>query len=219
VLEAYNSSNSSGSWLDKHEVDYSEFLFNLGIGLDALMRSRSNDRVWVDNSPENLLIADDLLLMFPDALIINVVRDPREVCASMLLSGFNREPWSTDLDEAISTWKHYASIGTDLKSRHPDGIAEVMHRDMVHQPDELATALAALLKIPSGDSIANFLQEKRINSSYDARSRLADASGAAVSASRERRRQFLDENSDYILTRCEPYAELFGFHRDLKVEA
>ena len=207
-------STHAGSWLDKHEVTYEQFLKYLGKGLNDLMLSRSGAAEWVDNSPENLLAADDLLLMFPSAVFVYVIRDPRQVCASMLLSGFDREPWSHDLDEAIATWNHYAATGLSLESKWPGRVLRVMHHQMVHHPDSVASTLARFLNVPDASPIEFFLRSERVNSSYASTSKLAQQDGTLISASEDQRQTFWDQNASHVLARCQRNAKAFGFCGD-----
>ena len=211
VHDVFEACRLEGSWLDTHEVPYCEFLSSIGSGLNSLMLSRSNHLQWLDNSPENLLVADDLLMMFPEAVVIHVIRDPREVCASMMLSGFEREAWSYDIDEAIATWKYYMETGQSLRARHPDRVMEVMHARMLQDPDALASEISKFLTLKNARPIAQFLRTECVNSSYDASSKLTHPGGKSISASRQQRETFLNEKADYILSHSQPYADDFGF--------
>src|SRR6185437_484750 len=67
LRNAWSESLGAGSWLDVHSVSVDEFVTHAGAGFDRLMRSRSEGLHWVDGSPENLLVAEPLLLMFGEA--------------------------------------------------------------------------------------------------------------------------------------------------------
>lgn len=47
-------------------------------------RDSRSERYWVETTPLNIAQADRLLQLFPNALFINMVRDPRDVIASLL---------------------------------------------------------------------------------------------------------------------------------------
>jgi hypothetical protein len=47
-------------------------------------RDSGSERYWVETTPLNIAQADKLLHLFPNALFINMVRDPRDVIASLL---------------------------------------------------------------------------------------------------------------------------------------
>jgi hypothetical protein len=166
LSEVHARSSGGGSWLDTHRVSRAEFLQYIGVGLDRLMRERSGGLQWVDGSPENLLVAEELFAMFPNALVVNLVRAPEAVCFSMLMSGFS-EDWAVDIDAAIRTWRHYIRAGLELNQAHPDRVLLVRQEEMVTAPQEVAAKLGERLRLDTVDSIASFLISGRINSSFD----------------------------------------------------
>jgi hypothetical protein len=174
IHKAYAVSSHPGSWLDRHEVSASEFLFHLGAGLGRMMRSRSQGRDWVDGSPENILVGDDLLEMYPDAVMIHVVRDPRAVCSSMLASGFEPD-WARDLGAAIKTWLHYAGAGLRLEKARPGRVLRIKQEDMAGNTLVVADRLRDCLKLENADPIREFLATRRVNSSYDRASYVHDS--------------------------------------------
>ena len=76
------SERPDGGWLQKNQVDYPEFAQFIGIGIDALFRSRSKDLIWVDQTPGHTLMADILKDMFPFARFVHIIRDGRAVVNS-----------------------------------------------------------------------------------------------------------------------------------------
>ncbi len=50
----------------------------------ALQDDAGDEKYWVETTPMNIPTADKLLLLFPSALFITMVRDPRDVIASLL---------------------------------------------------------------------------------------------------------------------------------------
>jgi hypothetical protein len=50
----------------------------------ALQYEAGSEKYWVETTPMNIPTADKLLKLFPDALFITMVRDPRDVIASLL---------------------------------------------------------------------------------------------------------------------------------------
>ena len=175
VSGCFERSSSAGSWLERHAVSFAEFLEHLGMGLDRLMTSRSKGLRWIDGSPENILVGEQLLQMFPRAQVIHVVRDPRAVCRSMLSSGFPPE-WARNLKAAIRTWHHYVKAGAALADACPDRVTEIRQEEMLGEPNVVAAKLAARLSLEAPDHIARFLATKTVNSSFD-RSSQAEPSG------------------------------------------
>lgn len=50
----------------------------------ALQYQAGSERYWVETTPMNIPMADKLLKLFPNSLFITMVRDPRDVIASLL---------------------------------------------------------------------------------------------------------------------------------------
>ena len=161
-----DSRRQPGSWLDVHAVSLNEFLACMGTGLDRMMRSRSEGLNWVDGSPENLLVAEQLLCMFGEAYLFHVVRDPRSVCRSMLASGFV-EPWAQDLGAAIDLWKHYVAAGLGIARVFPGRVTLIRQEDMRTAPAATAELIGRRLGLADVDPIRAFLAGKTINSSFD----------------------------------------------------
>ena len=105
--------------------------------------------------------------------------------------------------------------GQSAKSRHPERVLEVINARMRNNPDEVAAEIASFLRIADGTPIARFLTSERVNSSYDAASKLPDAGGRVTASSKEDRERFLQENARYILEHCEPYASQYYFWQSL----
>lgn len=166
LSDIHARSSADGSWLNVHQVSYREFLVRIGEGLDGMIRARSKGLHWVDGSPENLLVGEELLTMYPTAKIVQVVRDPAAVCLSMLTSGF-QETWASDLKIAIETWCHYAQVGLDLVRAFPNRVLLIRHHDMMRHPQAVATELGRRLCLTDVKEIASFLENTRINSSLD----------------------------------------------------
>jgi hypothetical protein len=163
---AHAKSSGEGSWIATHEVSGDEFLGHIGAGLDRLMQSRADGRQWVDGSPENILVGQQLLRMYPRAHMFHMVRDPLAVCLSMLTSGF-AEPWASDLDEAIGVWKHYVATGLELAAAFPDRVTQIHQEDMRADPAGVAEEIGRRLGLAEVDAVAAFLANETINSSTD----------------------------------------------------
>ena len=71
------------SFLASSEVGRAEFLGFLGLGVNALYTSRSGGLRWVDPTPLNTIMVEDLADLFPGAVFLNLVRDGRSVVRSI----------------------------------------------------------------------------------------------------------------------------------------
>jgi hypothetical protein len=210
IAQAYATSAGQGSWLSRHEVAFAEFLGYLGTGFDALMRSRSGGRQWVDGSPENVLVGEELLTMFPDGQFILLVRDPRAVCRSMLTSGFDT-PWARDPAEAILTWNHYCRIGLALQEAYPGRVLLVRQEVMRGAPSSVAAAIAARLSLADGTPIEKFLTTQRVNSSFDKSSYASESPYRSTEAPVLAEDEFVSRYGAMIADGTRDMAERLGY--------
>lgn len=165
-----NAHRSTDGWLVQQQVGWEEFAACVLSGLQRLFESRAGGRRWVDSSPENVLIAEDLAALFPTAHFLHLGRDGRAVVSSMLRCGFS-QPWAQDFDEACRTWVHYVTRGIHAQAAMGERILTLSHRWLVEDTDPVCRAMLHFLGAPAHPDPARFLHTQRINSSYDAESR------------------------------------------------
>jgi hypothetical protein len=89
--------------------------------------------------------------LYPDALFLNIVRDPRAVVSSLLAVG--RESWGKggpqDLQEAAMFWRSSVRIGRDeLAGLGPDFL-EIRYEDLSADPDAVLARVYQWLAIPT----------------------------------------------------------------------
>jgi Sulfotransferase family len=120
-------------WLLRHDVGQEEFLNYLGLGLNALVTSKSGGLRWIDKTPANTLVVDLVAQLFPEASFLHILRDGRRVVHSMThfmnaldpsrrdgLATSGRLPtWTTDFREACRTWQLFVTRATDFEATSP----------------------------------------------------------------------------------------------------
>lgn len=183
-------------WLAFHRMGFPEFCAHLGRGIDAVFASRAAGLRWVDSTPAHTLMLAELPLLLPNLKFLHVLRDGREVVASMLHSGFG-EAWSDDFDVACRTWRHFALYGLEFEQAFPDRVLRVDHASLVAEPKEECARMLRFLGSPPHDGPACFLSEQRVNSSYDNAS-IADVK-IAKGTGRLRRPAWLDWSDAQIV--------------------
>ncbi|MFE9451621.1 sulfotransferase family protein [Streptomyces sp. NPDC006739] len=168
-------------WLAMQGVTREEFLRSLGAGIDALFRSRTDGRRWIDHTPPYVFIADILADMFPTAHFIHIIRDGRRVVDSMI--NFGKRPdahdgegvelplWATDFNEACLTWASSVRAGLEFCSRFPGRARTVVSEDLTARPEAEFAMLLRFLGLPYEPGPAQWLSTHRINSSYQASDR------------------------------------------------
>ncbi|MSP00083.1 MAG: hypothetical protein EXR07_03380 [Acetobacteraceae bacterium] len=77
LYDTYRACAEEGAWLRTNAVSYPEFLAALGDGIGRLFQGRAGKKRWVDSSPENALLIEELLYMFPDAAFVGMLQSSR----------------------------------------------------------------------------------------------------------------------------------------------
>jgi hypothetical protein len=72
---------------------------------------------WVEMTPANALRARELLRMFPDARVVHVTRDGRDVACSVVGRGWGPD----DLDEALDWWAERYGKAVEAMAALPAG--------------------------------------------------------------------------------------------------
>lgn len=161
-----NYNRGDGGWLQANAVSYAEFAASLGLGVDRLFLSRSGGRRWIDQTPGHTLIAHELAIMFPNARFVHIIRDGRAVVRSMLRSEFPVS-WASAFDEACLTWSHYVRVGAQFARSHADRCIEIRQEDLPRDPQGVMSRVFTFLDAHDWRPASEFLQQGRINSSFE----------------------------------------------------
>ena len=166
------------SWLRAQEVDRAEFLGFLGLGVNALYSSRSEGRRWVDPTPLNTLMVNDLSAMVPGAYFIHIVRDGRNVVRSMRrfrqtveelrgpIPSDEMSAWTRDFREACATWVNHVETALRFEQAHPQRCVTVRNEDLAAEPYAGFGRIHRFLGVAADDGPAEFFDTTRINSSF-----------------------------------------------------
>lgn len=133
----------------------SEFLDTVrGLGREVIARiAEPGARVVVEKTPDHALWGDELLQLFPDARILHVVRDPRDVCSSLLAAGrdwgSHWAPRSTY--EAASRWNRYVEAARGIRPGGGDLRLEVRYEDLHADPESELGRMMEWLELEHGD--------------------------------------------------------------------
>lgn len=104
---------------------------------DLYAESRQKPR-WGDKTPKNLYAVEDIFAKFPDAKIVVVVRDCRDVVMSMQNADFSR---STHVLAALR-WQKDAERGRELIEKYGDRVFILKYEDLLENPEkEIKTTL------------------------------------------------------------------------------
>jgi hypothetical protein len=199
-------------FLRREAVTREEFLVYVGMGVNALITSRSEGRRWIDHTPLYTLIADTLAEVFPGASFIHILRDGRDVVNSMLnFAGSVRDPavarfidqrvgWATEMRGACEAWRDHVEAAVSFCDRHTDRATVVRYEDLVGAPQAAFGKIHHFLAIADEQGPARFLTSRRINSSFGERPRLS--TGELWETWAEERRRTFAEVAGPTMLRC-----------------
>jgi tetratricopeptide (TPR) repeat protein len=107
-----------------------------------MLRAASRDRL-TDKTPSNFRHIGLICQLFPDAPVVCMHRDPRDVALSIYTRRFpDGYPYATDLDDIA----HYHAVFLQLmdcwRERYPARILDIAYEQLVREPEEYSQRLA-----------------------------------------------------------------------------
>jgi len=106
-------------------------------------RRREGRPYFIDKNPSNFLHVGMIRAIFPNAKIINVVRDTLDNAMSMFKQYFHRgNDFSYSLQAIVFYWQGYITLMRHWDALYPGGVLHVSYESLVHDPD---TKIAQLL--------------------------------------------------------------------------
>ncbi len=124
---------------------------SLAVLLDGLVAAfarrveKPEASIWIDHTPGNIRHASSLLALYPDARIINIVRDGRGVAASVLPLdwGPNR------MADAAPWWASHVAMGLALAERYgEERVCTVRFEELVSAPETTLPRLCRFIDTP-----------------------------------------------------------------------
>jgi hypothetical protein len=106
---------------------------------------------WADNTPNHLLYIAQIKATIPNALIIHIIRDGRDVAMSLHRSDWGwqgyRFPWDREHGLLVSAlyWEWIVRRGRTCGRRLGSDYLEVRYEDLVRQPRETLKVLSAFI--------------------------------------------------------------------------
>ena len=177
-----------GAFLTHEKIDRAELLGHLGVGVNALYTSRSEDRRWIDHTPSNTLLVGVLGDLFPSAVFLHVLRDGRQVVDSMInfltampderRASFEQAGWTIpwlDFTVACETWRDHVETASAFAGRQPDRCLTVVHGQLVADPQKAYSEIFEFLDVSFEEPPVRYAESLRINTSFPARGGQATA--------------------------------------------
>jgi hypothetical protein len=114
--------------------------------LNALPALPTDAAAFVDKMPENFRFIGPILRAFPNAVVIEMQRDPRDVALSMWDSLFptTAHAYANDFAWMAQHMNHYARVMADWRAAFGDRIHAVRYSDLVSDLDSTSRRLADL---------------------------------------------------------------------------
>ncbi len=125
--------------------------------LDRVMQlaaERAGRPRWVEKTPGNVLVLPDILDYWPTATVLHIIRDPRDVFASLVRSGKWDDPavfaglWVDSVDGS-ARWAE-----EDPRAR--EAYRELIYEDLVADPVGILRPIVEFVGEPWEDSVADF---------------------------------------------------------------
>ncbi len=119
----------------------------LRIVMDEMLRAQGMQR-WAENSPEGLLHLPAIKRQIPNALILHIIRDGRDVAMSLGKVKYVRAlPWEEhqSLLGAGAYWEWMVERGRSLGSSLRDDYREIHFEDLISSPQETLNEIGRFL--------------------------------------------------------------------------
>ena len=144
-------------------------LADFGLGLDewhAHVRSlfeafhlryaeHQGKRRWADKSPDYALMLDYIDVLYPDAQIVHIVRDPRDV-----IDAWRRFYGWKSVGRAARAWVRYVRSAHEFAVRYgEDKVMELRYEDLVREPEPSLRALFTWLGESWDSGVLDFAEQ------------------------------------------------------------
>ncbi len=117
----------------------SESINELAARVQDHVLARTGKRLWAEKTPRNIRVIDRFMQAFPEARVIHIVRDPRDVLLSLNRRG-------KPLLEAAETWM--ASAAAIAPHSDSGQVLDVRYEDLCLAPDATLARICAFLGVP-----------------------------------------------------------------------
>ena len=114
------------------------------------MATQQGAHYWLDGTPDNMYVVDEIVEAFPNARIIHMIRDGRAVATSLARLGWSGVPTSNfddALDYAAIKWEMQVRRLRDFSKRITDRYLEVRYEDLVTDPECISQTICDFLGI------------------------------------------------------------------------
>jgi len=133
-LDGYSLSDDAVWEFVKQSASIEEFIYKM----EWMILTSNKKHIWIEKSPENIYLSTHFIAKFPNAKIIHIVRDPRDVILSFLNRGHSSIT-------AAEVW--ITSIAALQPMRGNSCLLEVKYEDLVCNPNQVLKKISMFLTI------------------------------------------------------------------------
>ena len=114
---------------------------------------RTRRPLFTDKMPANWRFVALIRRMMPDALVVDVRRDPMECCFSAYTTYFNRNTdFPNTLEDLGRYYRSYRRMMEMAQASAPDGMCDVDYERLASDPDREIPALLDRLRLPFAEA-------------------------------------------------------------------
>jgi hypothetical protein len=97
---------------------------------------------WGLKTPHNEFWTDEIFAAYPDAKMIHIIRDPRDVAVSVDSRG-----WDKPLEKTCRKWQQSAQLGKINSEKYADSYMVVRYEDLVRNPESTTQKVCDFVKL------------------------------------------------------------------------
>lgn len=172
-----------------------------------LHAARSGKVIWGEKTPDHFMYVPAIKSLFPNARIVSIVRDPRDIHLSL-----EHVPWSrgNTLNHAVQ-WRGYRSMAQHFTVLYGDSFIEVRYEDLIVDPEGTVRQVCERLGLRFEPDMLERYQEARLFDPKDEPWK-ARASRAIDPTNHEKWRGNMSSEDLAIFTRiCGDYLRRWGY--------
>lgn len=109
----------------------------------SLYAEQRGKTIWAEKTPDHFMYIPIIKWLFPEARIVAIVRDPRDVHASLAKLPWNR---GNALNHALQ-WRGYQSLARQFRARYDGSFVDVRFEDLISNPTGTVRALCDRLDL------------------------------------------------------------------------
>lgn len=129
------------------------------------LAKENNKPFWGDKTPLHTQFADEIMQLYPNAFILEIVRDPRAVAGSAKRHVKNKRKgtdfWITDnLNQTISRWKWEFELTKKFLNKYPENMQQIVYEELVANPEQHLKSVCSSIGLPFEQQMLNFHQKQ-----------------------------------------------------------